>query len=430
MGTISLRADATLLYHAAAVFRNPISKASTISDDSFTPNEKRTLLGVALAAGLRILGISLILPVFALYQDGMKASTAEIGLALGIYSFTNAAFQVPLGFLSDRIGRKGVLLGGMLVFAIGSFMAAWAPTIWLSSSRALQGSGAIGASSTRWWRTPFPFPGAIEPWPTSESRRGRLHRGDDPRPPPRGAYGIPFLFALMGGLVLACGCYILLFIPGAGKTRGLRGSGRQPREIPFLLADRDLLRVNLGSFLMNFLMSALFLALPSLLAAVMPMAYFSLFYLPLVLVGVIVLKGSSRTADRKGGRAIAVGVPPSALSPILLGVPRRLSSSAHPRGAILLFLHLHPPVRPSWNDDEDRQARHRRHGRGRQPDAPGPPGRSQARPWRHRASHPSARLHWSSRRRPASPVRSPPGHPAAGRRVRTRTAIIAPIASG
>src|SRR4030067_1319248 len=95
-------------------FRNWISMTpTTLSDDSFTPNEKRTLLGVALAAGLRILGVSLILPVFALYQDGMKASPAEIGLALGIYSFTHAAFQVPLRFLSARIGRQGVPLGGV-----------------------------------------------------------------------------------------------------------------------------------------------------------------------------------------------------------------------------------------------------------------------------------------------------------------------------
>lgn len=325
-------------------FRNCISMAPTkLSDDSFTPNEKRTLAGVALAAGLRILGVSLILPVFALYQDGMKASTAEIGLALGIYSFTNAAFQVPLGFLSDRIGRKGVLLGGMLVFAIGSFMAAWAPTIWLLIlARALQGSGAIGG---------VVYAMVADAVPVSRRHRAMAYLGIPVGaafivgmilgPLLAGAYGIPFLFALMGGLVLACGCYILLFIPEPEKHAAFEEVGVNPREIPFLLADRDLLRVNLGSFLMNFLMSALFLALPGLLAAVMPMAYFSLFYLPLVLVGVIVMRVLSRTADRKGGRAIAVPVfLLLALSPVLLDVAPRGALLPLIPGALLFFFSI------------------------------------------------------------------------------------------
>ncbi|MGB5582482.1 MAG: MFS transporter, partial [Gammaproteobacteria bacterium] len=95
-----------------------------------------------------MLGLFMIMPVFALYAEQLPNTTPLLtGLALGIYGLTQALLQIPFGMLSDRIGRKPVILGGLMIFALGSLVAAYAETIHgIILGRALQGSGAIAAA--------------------------------------------------------------------------------------------------------------------------------------------------------------------------------------------------------------------------------------------------------------------------------------------
>ena len=116
-----------------------------------TPTERRTSLALAAVYALRMLGLFIVLPVFALqarhYPGGDEP--ALVGLAMGAYGLTQALLQVPLGMASDRIGRKPVILAGLALFVIGSVVAAWAPSMaWLAAGRALQGAGAISAAVT------------------------------------------------------------------------------------------------------------------------------------------------------------------------------------------------------------------------------------------------------------------------------------------
>src|SRR5690606_28337580 len=116
-----------------------------------TPGERRASAALAAIYALRMLGLFIVLPVFALearrYPGG--DDPALIGLAMGVYGLTQAFLQVPLGMASDRFGRKPVILVGLAVFALGSAMAAWAPSVqWLLAGRALQGAGAISAAVT------------------------------------------------------------------------------------------------------------------------------------------------------------------------------------------------------------------------------------------------------------------------------------------
>lgn len=75
------------------------------------------------------------------------ASEALIGIAIGIYGLAQAIFQIPFGLLSDRIGRKPLIVGGLAVFVAGSVIAALSHSIWgIILGRALQGSGAIAAA--------------------------------------------------------------------------------------------------------------------------------------------------------------------------------------------------------------------------------------------------------------------------------------------
>ena len=116
--------------------------------DKMSRVEKRTAVSLAGVFSTRMLGLFMILPVFAVIAEGMPDYTPTLaGIALGIYGLTQAALQIPLGLLSDKIGRKPVILGGLLVFAIGSVVAASADTLaWIIVGRALQGLGAVASA--------------------------------------------------------------------------------------------------------------------------------------------------------------------------------------------------------------------------------------------------------------------------------------------
>lgn len=110
--------------------------------------ERRAAIALALIYATRMLGLFMILPVFALYADELLHVTPFlVGLAIGIYGLTQALLQIPFGAWSDKIGRKPVIIIGLLLFAAGSVVAAISDSIYgVIIGRALQGSGAIAAA--------------------------------------------------------------------------------------------------------------------------------------------------------------------------------------------------------------------------------------------------------------------------------------------
>ena len=112
--------------------------------------EKRAVSVIAAIAMLRMLGLFALLPVLSLYAaEFADATPLLVGLAVGAYGLTQAGLQIPMGALSDRIGRKPVIIGGLAVFAIGSAIAGLSDTIGgVITGRFLQGAGAISATLT------------------------------------------------------------------------------------------------------------------------------------------------------------------------------------------------------------------------------------------------------------------------------------------
>ena len=116
------------------------------------PEEWRASTSLAGVYALRMLGMFLVLPVLALYTaslEGVNGDKQIVGFAIGAYGLTQALFQIPLGLASDKFGRKKVIYFGLLVFAAGCFMAAFAES-WemLVAARIVQGAGAVSAAVT------------------------------------------------------------------------------------------------------------------------------------------------------------------------------------------------------------------------------------------------------------------------------------------
>ena len=110
--------------------------------------ERRTVSSLALLYSFRMLGLFMVLPLLALYAADLPgANPLTIGLALGVYGLGQAVLQIPLGWLSDLVGRKPVIIAGLIVFALGSVVAALADSIYgVLAGRALQGAGAIAST--------------------------------------------------------------------------------------------------------------------------------------------------------------------------------------------------------------------------------------------------------------------------------------------
>ena len=118
-----------------------------MSENGFTKFEKKSVSALSAVLALRMVGLFLILPVLALHATELaNATPILIGVALGVYGLTQALLQVPFGAASDRWGRKPVITLGLIIFAIGSIIAAESNSIYgIIAGRALQGGGAIAA---------------------------------------------------------------------------------------------------------------------------------------------------------------------------------------------------------------------------------------------------------------------------------------------
>jgi len=263
--------------------------------------EIRASVALASIFALRMLGLFLILPVFAVHARGVPGgdNAVLVGIALGIYGLTQGVLQIPMGVASDRYGRKQVIVAGLAVFALGSFVAAVAGDIfWVIVGRALQGAGAISAAVTAF---------------IADSTR------DEHRTKAMALVGAsigltfavslvaaPVLYAAIGmgglfwttGLLALAGIAVVLWIVPPAPAKIEHEDAAHWREVAL---DPQLLRLNAGIFTLHAVQMAMFVVVPVLLVDLgLPLPAHWKVYLPAVLASFVLMMPPIMMAERRG----------------------------------------------------------------------------------------------------------------------------------
>lgn len=266
-----------------------------------TALERRSTQSLAFIFALRMLGLFLVLPVFALearkYPGG--DDPALVGLAMGIYGLTQGVLQIPFGIASDRFGRKPVIVVGLLLFALGAFLSAGASTLHgLVLGRALQGAGAISAAVTALLADQTRDEVRTKAMALIGASIGLMFALSLVLAPVLTAWlGLSGLFALIGLLALGGVAVVLWRVPAAPAlpADAPRGSLRE------VLALGPLLRLDFGVFVLHAVQLAMWVAVPSMLVqAGLEKSLHWQVYLPAVLASFVVMGGTLFPLERRG----------------------------------------------------------------------------------------------------------------------------------
>ncbi len=229
--------------------------------------ERRSISALAAVYGLRMFGLFLILPVLALYAEDLDGATPMLmGIALGVYGISQAVFQIPFGILSDRFGRKPIIILGLSIFVVGSIVAALSGTITgVIIGRAMQGAGAIAAVVL-----------ALTSDLTRENQRTKAMAMIGMTiglafmlalivsPWLEFFIGVPGLFLMTAVLAALSMIVIIKVVPTPVQTKNLDVKPI-PSRMWQLLRDPNLFRLDLGIFILHFVLTAMFVAVPIIL---------------------------------------------------------------------------------------------------------------------------------------------------------------------
>lgn len=262
--------------------------------------EVRASASLASIFALRMLGLFLILPVFAVYAKGLSGgeNVALVGLAMGIYGLAQSFGQIPFGIASDKYGRKPVIVVGLILFALGSFVAAGADDItWVIAGRAIQGAGAISAAVT-----------AFIADSTREEHRTKAMAMVGASigltfavslvvsPLLYKLIGMGGIFSLTGVLALVAIAVVWLVVPDAPMVKA--------RRVPFgeVLRHGELMRLNFGVFALHMTQMAMFVVLPAALVqyAGLPVDEHWKIYLPVVLASFLFMLPPVFIGEKRG----------------------------------------------------------------------------------------------------------------------------------
>ena len=244
---------------------------TTVQDISspITSSEKRAIGSLAGVYALRMLGLFMILPVLSLFAKELDGATpALIGLAMSIYGLPQVVLQIPFGLMSDKFGRKKLIVIGLVLFFAGSVVAALSDDIYgVLIGRALQGAGAISAvimalvadltqevhrtkaMATIGISIGFSFGAGIVAGPIIAAMFGGVH-------------GVFWTTAVLTLLAIAA---VIFVVPNPQKSKLHRDAEFVPSDAMAALKNPELLRLDYGIFILHLILMAIFVVVPSLM---------------------------------------------------------------------------------------------------------------------------------------------------------------------
>ncbi len=266
-----------------------------------TPIELRASFSLASIFALRMLGLFLILPVFAMeaarYPGG--DDPAMVGLTMGIYGLTQAMLQFIYGLASDRLGRKPVIVFGLLVFAAGSVVAMLAHDLtWLAIGRAVQGAGAVSAAVTALLADLTRDQVRTKSMALVGASIGLMFALSLVAAPVLDAQiGLGGIFALTGVLALAGVAAVIWWVP----TEPLQHKNQPRGRLADVIQSMPLMRLNFGVFVLHAVQLAMWLAIPAMLVqAGLSRDHHWWVYLPAVLGSFVVMGGTLFKLEKRG----------------------------------------------------------------------------------------------------------------------------------
>lgn len=261
------------------------NKKNTRQRVQFTPQERRSSILLALLFSSRMLGLFLLTPIFAVAAQSIPGgnNAVKVGIALGAYGLTQAIMQIPLGLASDRFGRRPVIVAGMVLFIIGGIVSATAHSVeGIIVGRTLQGLGAISAAITAWVADATRPEVRTRAMAMVGSAIGLSFAVSLVLSPVLvGQFGLSGLFWAISLLGFVCLLIAAFAVPEYPQSENL-----MQVSIREVLSHKDLLRLNLGVFVLHFILMTLFMVIPTLLTEVGGLSSASLWqvYLPVIVL--------------------------------------------------------------------------------------------------------------------------------------------------
>lgn len=262
--------------------------------------EIRASVSLASIFGLRMLGLFLILPVFAVHAASLPGGDDAmlVGLALGMYGLTQAFGQIPFGIASDRYGRKRIIIIGLLLFIAGSLIAAIdTHVIWVIVGRAVQGAGAVSAAVTALIADSTRDEHRTKAMALVGASIGLTYAASLVAAPLLyAAVGMRGMFLLVAALAVAAIAVVVFIVPQAPPRPAERASFLQ------VLGDGELMRMNVGVFALHAIQMSMFVVLPGVLVSAGGLAIDQHWkiYLPVVLASFVLMLPPIFLGERRG----------------------------------------------------------------------------------------------------------------------------------